>query len=120
MLANGASRIKVQGKDLAAFKGALRGLCEALAREIVADGEGVTRVFEIMVRGAASDDDAKRVLQRVFGAKLATGNGDRAVFLEDYDMGMAAHLVRGCDVWLNVPRPPLEASGRVRVGQLVA
>jgi starch phosphorylase len=24
---------------------------------------------------------------------------------------MAAHLVRGCDVWINVPRPPLEASG---------
>jgi starch phosphorylase len=33
------------------------------------------------------------------------------VFLEDYDLGMAARLVRGCDVWVNLPRPPLEASG---------
>ena len=36
----------------------------------------------------------------------------RVVFLDDYDLGIArAALVRGCDVWVNVPRPPLEASG---------
>ena len=70
VLANGASRIKVQGKDLAVFKGALRGLCESLAREIVADGEGVTRVFEIMVRGAASDDDAKRAARTITTSNL--------------------------------------------------
>jgi starch phosphorylase len=33
------------------------------------------------------------------------------VFLDDYDLESAAWLVRGCDVWLNLPRPPLEASG---------
>jgi starch phosphorylase len=33
------------------------------------------------------------------------------VFLDDYDLASAALLVRGCDVWLNLPRPPLEASG---------
>jgi glycogen phosphorylase len=33
------------------------------------------------------------------------------VFLHDYDLGTAARLVRGCDLWLNLPRPPLEASG---------
>ena len=36
---------------------------------------------------------------------------DRIVFLEDYDMHMARYLVQGADVWLNVPRRPLEASG---------
>jgi starch phosphorylase len=35
----------------------------------------------------------------------------RIVFLENYDMGVARALVRGCDVWLNTPRRPLEASG---------
>ena len=35
----------------------------------------------------------------------------RIVFLHDYDLELAAHLVQGADVWLNVPRPPLEASG---------
>ena len=33
------------------------------------------------------------------------------IFLDDYDLASGAALVRGCDVWLNVPRPPLEASG---------
>ena len=36
---------------------------------------------------------------------------ERVAFLDDYDLATAARLVRGCDVWLNVPRPPLEASG---------
>jgi len=33
------------------------------------------------------------------------------VFLENYDMGLGRLLTRGCDVWLNTPRRPLEASG---------
>jgi starch phosphorylase len=35
----------------------------------------------------------------------------RAVFLEDYDLALAAELVQGVDVWLNTPRRPWEASG---------
>jgi starch phosphorylase len=35
----------------------------------------------------------------------------RVVFLEDYEMNVARHLVQGVDVWLNNPRRPLEASG---------
>ena len=35
----------------------------------------------------------------------------RVVFLENYDIGLARTLVRGCDVWLNTPTRPLEASG---------
>ena len=35
----------------------------------------------------------------------------RVAFLEDYDLAFAAELVAGCDVWVNVPRPPEEASG---------
>ncbi|MEO7850656.1 MAG: hypothetical protein ABIR94_00180 [Rubrivivax sp.] len=31
--------------------------------------------------------------------------------LEDYDIPLAGQLVAGCDVWINLPRPPLEASG---------
>jgi starch phosphorylase len=57
------------------------------------------------------DEEAKRVLQRLFGMKVARIVGQRVVFLDDYDLATAAWLVRGCDVWLNVPRPPLEASG---------
>ena len=35
----------------------------------------------------------------------------RVAFLEDYGMGIASRLVAGCDVWVNLPRAPLEASG---------
>ncbi len=36
---------------------------------------------------------------------------DSVVFLENYNMHVARLMVRGCDVWLNNPRRPLEASG---------
>ena len=45
------------------------------------------------------------------GMKLAAGIAERVAFLDDYDLDTAARLVRGCDVWVNLPRPPLEASG---------
>jgi glycogen phosphorylase len=68
---------------------------------------------QVVLAGKAHprDDEAKRVLQRLFGMKGARIVGERVVFLDDYDLATAAWLVRGCDVWLNVPRPPLEASG---------
>ncbi|MBM3890333.1 MAG: glycosyltransferase family 1 protein, partial [Verrucomicrobia bacterium] len=35
----------------------------------------------------------------------------RIIFIEDYDVNIAHYLVQGCDVWINTPRRPLEASG---------
>ncbi len=74
---------------------------------------GGDRPVQVVLAGKAHprDDEAKRVLQRLFGMKQAKIVGSRVVFLDDYDLNTAAWLVRGCDVWLNVPRPPLEASG---------
>ncbi|HEV2787556.1 MAG TPA: alpha-glucan family phosphorylase, partial [Solirubrobacteraceae bacterium] len=71
------------------------------------------RPVQFVLAGKAHprDDDAKRVVQHVFGIRGEEGVAGRVVFLEDYDLGVAARLVRGCDVWVNVPRPPLEASG---------
>ena len=68
---------------------------------------------QVVLAGKAHprDEEAKRTLQRLFGMKGAQIVGQRVVFLDDYDLATAAWLVRGCDVWLNVPRPPLEASG---------
>jgi len=71
------------------------------------------RAVQVVLAGKAhpKDEDAKRALQRVFGLKRARIVGERVVFLDDYDLSSGASLVRGCDVWLNLPRPPLEASG---------
>jgi starch phosphorylase len=74
---------------------------------------GGDQPVQVVLAGKAHprDEEAKRTLQRLFGMKGARIVGQRVVFLDDYDLATAAWLVRGCDVWLNVPRPPLEASG---------
>jgi starch phosphorylase len=71
------------------------------------------RPVQVVLAGKAHprDVEAKRILQSAFGLKAARIVGERVVFLDDYDLNSAAWLVRGCDVWLNLPRPPLEASG---------
>jgi starch phosphorylase len=58
-----------------------------------------------------ADTAAKDVVRQVFALKRAPDVAGRAAFLEDYDIPLAGHLVAGCDVWVNVPRPPNEASG---------
>jgi glycogen phosphorylase len=71
------------------------------------------RPIQLLIAGKAhpKDDEGKRLVQNLFALKDRPGAVERVVFLEDYDLGTAARLVRGCDVWVNVPRPPLEASG---------
>ena len=71
------------------------------------------RPMQVLLAGKAHprDDEAKRVLQALFGMKGAPEVGQHVIVLDDYDLATAARLVQGCDVWLNLPRPPLEASG---------
>ena len=78
-------------------------------RRIFADGPPV----QLVVAGKAHplDDKAKQMLVDAFELSNAVGITSRVAFLENYDLSVAAPIVGGCDVWLNVPRPPLEASG---------
>jgi len=71
------------------------------------------RPIQLLFAGKAHprDDDAKRVLARMFSLKSDPRLGGRVAFLEDYDIGLASILTNGCGVWINLPRPPLEASG---------
>lgn len=57
------------------------------------------------------DEGSKRVLQQLTQWRQSASARPRAVFLEDYDQEIARQLVQSVDVWLNVPRRPLEASG---------
>lgn len=70
LLANGASGVEVGRDDRAAFKEALDGVCADLARAVVADGEGATKVFEVHVIGAASADDARRAARTITSSDL--------------------------------------------------
>lgn len=71
------------------------------------------RAAQILFAGKAHPDDegGKELVRELFRLKAQPGVGSRVAFLEDYDLEMAHPLVAGCDVWLNLPRPPLEASG---------
>lgn len=69
---------------------------------------------QLLVAGKAHplDEDGKSALQALFALKRRTQElAQRVVVLEDYDLAIARRLVAGCDVWINLPRRPLEASG---------
>src|SRR5439155_462028 len=70
MLANGASGVSPKGSDLAAFDEGIHTVCADLARMIVADGEGATKVFEVRVRGAASAADARLAARTITNSNL--------------------------------------------------
>ncbi len=53
----------------------------------------------------------KQLIEEIHGYIEKLRNVVKIVYLEDYDMRMAAKLTSGVDVWLNTPLPPLEASG---------
>jgi glycogen phosphorylase len=74
---------------------------------------GAGRPVQIIFAGKAhpADDVGKGDLQRVYRRALDPVFGGRIAFVDDYDLHVAHFLVQGCDLWLNTPRKPLEASG---------
>jgi starch phosphorylase len=57
------------------------------------------------------DDDGKRYIQYIIHLSKYSDLQGHVVFIENYDVHVARQMVSGCDVWLNTPRRPLEASG---------
>ena len=78
------------------------------------------RPVQFVFAGKAHPQDrtGKVLLQKLMSIKEDSNWQSRAVFIEDYDQEVARYLVHGVDVWLNVPRRPMEASGTS--GQKVA
>jgi glycogen phosphorylase len=58
-----------------------------------------------------ADDEGKKRIQKIIHLSKHSDLRGRIVFLENYDVHIARQMVSGCDVWLNNPRRPLEASG---------
>ncbi len=71
------------------------------------------RPVQVVIAGKAhpQDDPGKEVLRSLYHFTRDSVFEGRVAFLEDYDMHLAHLLVQGVDLWLNVPRVPLEASG---------
>jgi starch phosphorylase len=79
-------------------------------RQIINDPD---RPVQFVFAGKAhpQDQEAKLILQQVALWEINDDVGNRSVFLQNYDHEIARQLVQSVDVWLNVPRRPLEASG---------
>ena len=72
-----------------------------------------TGPLQIVYGGKAHprDGNGRDIIKRIFEASHQLGAAVRVVYLENYDMNLGRVLTSGCDVWLNNPIPPLEASG---------
>jgi len=57
------------------------------------------------------DEEGKRYIQHIIHLSKYSELQGHLVFIENYDVHVARQMVSGCDVWLNTPRRPLEASG---------
>ncbi|MBR9980115.1 MAG: alpha-glucan family phosphorylase, partial [Desulfatitalea sp.] len=71
------------------------------------------RPVQIIFAGKAhpQDNEGKDLIRNIIQFARHHDVRNQIVFIEDYDMGIARHLVQGVDVWLNTPRRPLEACG---------
>ncbi|MCS6786333.1 MAG: alpha-glucan family phosphorylase [Thiobacillaceae bacterium] len=69
--------------------------------------------FQVVLAGKAHprDESGRQLIQTLHAHMRALADGLRIAFLPNYDMDLALTLVSGCDLWLNTPLRPLEASG---------
>jgi len=69
--------------------------------------------FQIVLGGKAHprDEEGKRLIALLHEHARALAGAIPVAYLPDYDLTLAQLLVSGCDLWLNTPLPPLEASG---------
>ena len=105
LLASGESGVEI-GANHAEFREALNGVCTSLARQVVADGEGISHVVELRIDGAASDADALKVAKAIahsplvktawagMRSKLGTTHGGNRLLRRGYRSGAHRYLVR--------------------------
>jgi starch phosphorylase len=72
-----------------------------------------TRPVQFIFSGKAhpKDNEGKEMIKRLIQFARKQGARHRVIFVENYDIYVARHLVQGADVWLNTPRRPMEACG---------
>ena len=95
LLANGAAGgavIDEGSEEAALFQAALTQLCVSLAKEVVRDGEGASKLFEVTIQGALNDEEARIAARTVAGSSLVK----TAVYGSDPNWGrIIAALGRG-------------------------
>ena len=101
LMANGASGARIETEiDMAAFQRLLDDLCMDLARQMVKDGEGVTKVVDLTVCGARSDEDARAIADTIAHSPLVK----TAFFGEDANWGRIIAAAGRAGVFLDPER----------------
>jgi glutamate N-acetyltransferase/amino-acid N-acetyltransferase len=107
LMANGAAGnapLTLESEDYPVFAEAVEGVARELAKEIARDGEGATRLVEVVVDGAASEEEAAALAKSVVGSNLVKA----AVFGEDANWGRVITAMgysgvdfdpKGVDLW---------------------
>jgi starch phosphorylase len=69
--------------------------------------------IQIIFAGKAHprDETGKRLIEQIYDYTKKLKDEIKIVYLENYNMDLAAKLISGVDIWLNTPLPPQEASG---------
>lgn len=83
---------------------------ERLKRIVYGNGQCPVQ-FIFAGKAHPRDDPGKNFIREVYHRSHEGGLAGHLIFVEDYDMNVARHLVAGADVWQNTPRRPMEASG---------
>lgn len=114
LLANGAAgHPSIRERESAGarrFAGALRALCEELAREIARDGEGATKLVTVVVRGATSDAQAELAARRIANSLLVK----TALFGGDPNWGRILQTLGAARVAIDLSKAQVHLGG-VRV-----
>jgi glutamate N-acetyltransferase/amino-acid N-acetyltransferase len=107
LMANGAAGnapLSLDSPDYPVFAGAVEDVARELAKEISRDGEGATRLVEVVVEGAAGEEEAAALARSIVGSNLVK----TAVFGEDANWGRVitamgysgvAFEPEGVDLW---------------------
>jgi glutamate N-acetyltransferase/amino-acid N-acetyltransferase len=110
LMANGAAGnapLTLESEDYPVFAGAVEGVARELAKEIARDGEGATRLVEVVVDGAAGEEEAAALAKSVVGSNLVKA----AVFGEDANWGRVITAMgysgvdfdpEGVDLWFGL------------------
>ena len=69
--------------------------------------------LQIVFAGKAHPQDTggKEIIKGIFAVKDSLGDSVKVAYLSNYDLELGRMMTSGVDLWLNTPKPPLEASG---------
>ena len=98
-------------RRFASYKRAYLILMESERFEAILNSETHPVQFIFSGKAHPQDTEGKDLIKRLIEFSRRPSVRHRIVFLEDYDIHIARHLVQGADVWLNTPRRPFEACG---------